>query len=336
MTFADPPSNQLVVRARFGFIFGGMVQFEPEVVLDTLPVLGFGKQAGGNYTATDDLVDLNADGLPDAVTFDLASATVSVSFNLGNGVWESQPTHTYSFAADPFGSFLPPRLSRINEEAPPVGGVSATSIVAQLTDLNGDGNLDFVSAQLQPPLSPSILARQMAYRPTRKMVRATSLDNNVETNVTYAFRNGTAPYPVHVVASSTRTRTPLYTGEPVRNRTVTMQYTQSAMGFDRKFRQFTGFGGVLAMGDTFATHSMTTYATDYYQSGLVLERVAENNVALGALERIVNTYETVVLENPERKFTKLVQTHSNPGLMRTMITRHVEHGHARRGVAGAS
>jgi YD repeat-containing protein len=328
----DPssPSDFYVAYGRFGVIgfFGNPVAhygFHQYAPLPAPPLsLGAGHQAsGGDYTAVRDLVDVNGDGLADFVVMSSGfPQTLSVHLNLGGGAWEST-ARTFTIAPDsppPLKSFVPPRLSRVEPDTGPLGPniASRTFVVAQFTDMNGDGIPDFASSLIDPPqgVSRSYFVRQLDYAPPRKLLSVFSLSGNNVMSVSYKPVSSQTPYALHVIDQLTKSRAELYPGEPLRNRFTTTQYAFSQGTFDRTFRTFTAFRDVVAVGD-FSTTSISRFQTDYARAGLQAERVISNNTASGVPHQTLQFFTKQIL-GPFRTYARLDAAYQVLGLSRTI------------------
>lgn len=282
--------------------------------------VGIGSQtANGDYSAVDDMVDVNGDGMLDVIHMDCASAVYSVWFNDG-GVWDALPRKYEASAAtsghfSPCMSFQQP-VTTANEEG--------VGVIARLVDFDGDGNADFVSVPLEGDSPETIRVGQMEYRAPRLLVAATSLGGNHLLSVEWQAANSTGesifepgnlvtggPSPIHVPQYVTRSITPLHSGQPSRSTSTTTSYRFDGGEFDAAEREFAGFFMVTAAGPMWSTTTRTYYGTSLVQRGLVLARNAKNNSARGIREVLVNQYSYVSLPGG-RTFAQLDSTETGP------------------------
>jgi RHS repeat-associated protein len=272
------------------------------------PTLGLGKQLDdGTYTTIFDLVDMNGDGLPDLVSTEgLPVGQYSVRYNWG-GAWDSTGI-LYRLSLPPGGTtYHLPSLSF----SLAMGG-NRHEVKSQLTDIDGDGIPDFVSARNGTQLPPvDVRVNRVRYRAPRALQLATSLDGNHRMEVTYAPQLGSAmPYAIHAPETVRRERTPVYAGEAVANRSLTTTYTYTDPTYDRQAREFRGFRIVESTDGTLSR--LNNYLVSEYGAGMLEASYSANVVAESKPRTIRNDYSEVVLPHGGH-WMKLTATHTIDG-----------------------
>lgn len=312
--FNDFTTNELKIA------FGDGHTFRPWVATGRYFSLGIGNQsAAGDYAAVDDMIDMNGDGLLDAVHMDIGASTYSVWFNDG-GVWDATP-HVHQASASTAGHYS---ASMTAQTVSKVSGEEGVATTARLLDFDGDGNVDFVSAPFNPLFPFSIRVGQANYRAPRLMIAAQSLSGHHSLSVDWAAANSEGesdwqpmnlitggPSPVHVPLYVTRQIEPLYNGQPNRETTTITHYKFDGAEFDPLEREFAGFFIVTATGPSWGVTTQTNYGTSLAQRGLVLASRSNNNSAQGIGERLVNVYSYVPLPGG-RTFAQLDTSETGP------------------------
>ncbi|MBA3463440.1 MAG: hypothetical protein H0T46_26025 [Deltaproteobacteria bacterium] len=270
--------------------------------------LGVGTQSGADYRVTTDLVDVNADALPDLVTMNCATSTLTVRYNNGRS-WDSA-ARSYSVSSRPFY-----RSACLTLQAPDGNTIKTHS---SFGDFSGDGIPDFLSVLSFEGLIPTIHLRRTHYAAPRRLVAIRSLSGNNVATVEYRARVPSKQVPVHTVASLTRRRTPLYAGEPARATTQQTHFGYGEPAYDAAERTFMGFGSVgasMTLGSPAAavdgTFTSTVFHTDLPRQGLVAQRLHTNARASGAFDSILNFY-TLVTLGANRTWSRLDRTLQTP------------------------
>jgi RHS repeat-associated protein len=277
-------------------------------------VLGYGTDSGaGDYVAEADLVDVNADGLPDVVEMECSGAAVlRVRYNSG-GTWD-QTWRDYSVTPGGPGGYDSPCLSRIVVDG---ADPNVTLTRSQLGDITGDGIPDLVVARIGPTPPPfGYLVSSLSYRPPRAMTQVDSLSGNHSMALTYAPQNGNVPFAIHAPVQATRLRSELWPGEPIRNRRLITHYEYNLPAFDGTRRRFTGFAQVEIEDEDFGRTRTLNLGNSYVDSGLVLTSITANvsSSTDSVPSSKVNTY-TMVPLGPSRTFPRLDQVQSFDGLL---------------------
>ena len=301
--------------------YGDGRAFRPFVATGRYFSIGIGNQAGdGSYTAVDDMIDMNGDGMLDIFHMDCGTTTYSITFNDG-GVWDPTP-HVYQATDATAGHFS--ACSNTQQPWTISSGESGVATTTHLADYDGDGAADFVSAPLDPNFPSSVRVGQMEYRAPRLILRAKSLTGHHTLAVEWRAANNAGesdwepgslitggPSPVHVPHYVTRSITPLYPEQPVRATWTTTVYKFDGSAFDAQEREFAGFFMVTAAGPSWGTTTITNYGTSLVQRGLVLSKRRSNNSGVGIGENLVNQYSYVALPGG-RTFAQLDSTEIGP------------------------
>lgn len=296
----DMSNNELRIA------FGDGRAFTPFVSTGKFRSIGIGQQtSSGDYTATADILDVNADGLGDFVEMDCGTGRYSVSFNSG-GHWATT-ARVYQASASTAGHV---RGCLELEEPATFDGMDGVAVTSRFVDFTGDGLADFVSAPFEPHFPESIRVGQQPYRAPRKLLTASTSTTHV-LSVDWSVRFGNGPTPVHVPLTVRRNIPALHPSMPSRATSSTTVYSFEGGSFDPEELEFAGFFIVVAQGPPWGATTQTVYGTTLVQRGLVLSSRSTNNGASGVSEGVVNMFTYVDLGNG-RTFARLDRIERGP------------------------
>jgi YD repeat-containing protein len=318
----DYLASQITTTA-LSVAYGTGTGFGPLTSLGINQVIGLSQQSGGTSTTKLDLVDFNGDHLPDFVNIDCSSTTYTVRYNNG-GYWDSLP-HTYRLSGG--GSeYVRPCLSRST------GNSSGGRVESVLVDITRDGLPDFVTA----PLDGSLFTNHLAIRPLHTRVSQRALIGLASNNSNHLVDVGytpviwaNAPYAVNAVEVVTKTRTPLWSGEPTRHTRATTYYSYGEGVYSFPERSFLGFVAVTRIGpywesfmenDVHGSVVISTYGTSLADQGVLKSRQSTNTGCCGGILEYEQYVYTTISLGGSRTWLRLDQAEKRPAMTRSQIT----------------
>lgn len=294
------------------------------------PTLGAGVQGGSAYVATSDLVDVNGDGIVDAVSMTCTGTgqrTFTVRLNNG-GVWD-RSGWAYLVSATPSGPlFDQPCLT--SQTTTTTGTTEITKTTSLFVDINGDGIPDFVSADLDqsPPVGGhALLVRALDYMPIRKLNTVLALNGNQGMSAIYSPQSGgQSPFPIHAPTMVVRARAQLYDAEPISLLGLVTTYQYPTVSYDHARRELIGFTSISVTNDTPGSNRITNFGETVFDAGVVYTNAVVNTSAQGAWDIRLYNYSFVLNPlNGESIWPRLDEEELAPDLSREIVTKYLSY-----------